>query len=37
VAGRTIGGDRTGGRFELHDQDVIVAAPPPRPTCTSSS
>ena len=25
VAGRTIGGDRTGGRVELHDQDVIVA------------
>ena len=22
---------------ELHDQDVIVAAPPPRPTCSSSS
>jgi hypothetical protein len=24
VAGRTIGGDRAGGRVELHDQDVIV-------------
>ena len=25
VAGKTVGGDRTGGRIELHDQDVIVA------------
>jgi hypothetical protein len=25
VAGRMVGGDRIGGRVELHDQDVIVA------------
>jgi hypothetical protein len=25
VAGKTVGGARTGGRSELHDQDVIVA------------
>ena len=25
VAGKTVGGERAGGRIELHDQDVIVA------------
>jgi pSer/pThr/pTyr-binding forkhead associated (FHA) protein len=24
VAGKSVGGERTGGRIELHDQDVIV-------------
>jgi hypothetical protein len=31
VAGAAVGGDRTGGRIELHDQDVIIVGTPASP------
>jgi hypothetical protein len=31
VEGRTIGGDRKGGRVELHDHDVIIVGTPASP------
>ncbi len=31
VEGRTVGGDRKGGRIELHDHDVIIVGTPNSP------
>jgi pSer/pThr/pTyr-binding forkhead associated (FHA) protein len=31
VEGRTVGGDRAGGRVELHDHDVIIVGTPTSP------